>query len=317
MKLPWDQSYKPLMLAPMQGITNSALRSLFVEWVRPDAVFTEFVRVRPGSKQAMSDADLREVTSVHRDVPLVVQLVGRDQEALVAAAQTAQDQGARHININLGCPRGRMTPGAGGGALLKYPSCLPDLLHAVRRVVHGSLSVKIRSGYDTPGQIFTLLPMFEDIGLDFLILHARTVQEKYGGRADHAVSAEVVKQTALPVIVNGDINAAAEGNEVLKQTNAAGLMLGRGAIGSPLLFQRLRGACSIKPDREERAQELGYYLRELVSRYHEIFHGNTQILYKLKEVVCFVLDPDFAPAIKAMKRSRTLEEFRGHLEHIR
>ena len=316
MNLPWDQTRKPLMLAPMQGITNCALRSLFVEWVRPDVVFTEFVRVRPGSKQAMSNADLREVTSIHQDVPLVVQLVGSNQEALVAAAQIAQDQGARHININMGCPRGRMTSGAGGGALLKYPSCLPDLLHAVRRVVHGSLSVKIRSGYDTPGQIFTLLPMFEDVGLDFLVLHARTVKEKYGGQADHTISAEVVKQTTLPVIVNGDINSAAHGNDVLTSTNAAGLMLGRGAIGSPLLFQRLRGKCSIKPGREERVEELVYYLRELVSRYQGIFHGNTQILHKLKEVVCFILDTDFALPIKAMKRSRTMEEFLGHLDQI-
>lgn len=247
---------------------------------------------------------------------MVVQLVGSDREALVAAAQIAQDQGARHININMGCPRGRMTSGSGGGALLKYPACLPDLLHAVRRVVHGSLSVKIRSGYDTPGQIFTLLPMFEDIGLDFLILHARTVKEKYEGQADHTISAEVVKQTTLPVIVNGDINSAAEGNDVLASTNAAGLMLGRGAIGSPLLFQRLRGKYGIKPDREERAEELAYYLRELVSRYQKMFHGNTQILYKLKEVVCFILDTDFAPQLKAMKRSKTIGEFLGYLDQI-
>jgi tRNA-dihydrouridine synthase B len=316
MKLPWSRTSKPLMLAPMQGITNCALRSLFVEWVRPDVVFTEFVRVRPGSKQPLSNVDLLEVTSIHRDVPLVVQLVGRDQEALVAGAQIAQDRGARHININMGCPQGRMTSGTGGGALLKYPSCLPDLLHAVRRVVHGSLSVKIRSGYDTPGQIFTLLPLFEDVGLDFLILHARTVKEGYGGQADHTISAAVIKQTSLPVIVNGDINSAAQGNAVLNSTNAAGLMLGRGAIGSPLLFERLRDKGSIKPGREERVEELTYYLRELVIRYQKIFHGDTQILYKLKEVICFILDTDFAPTVKAMKRSRTMKEFLGHLDQI-
>jgi tRNA-dihydrouridine synthase len=257
-----------------------------------------------------------EITSVHQDVPLVVQIVGRDQEALVAGAQIAQDQGAVHININMGCPQGRMTSGAGGGALLKYPSCLPELLHAVRRVVQGSLSVKIRSGYDTPGQIFTLLPMFEDVGLDFLILHARTVKEKYEGQADHTISAAVVKQTILPVIVNGDINSAPEGNDVLNRTNAAGLMLGRGAIGSPLLFQRLRGKCNVKPGREERAEELAYYLRELFSRYQKIFHGNTQILYKLKAVICFIPDSDFALTIKAMKHSKTLEEFLGYLDQI-
>lgn len=316
MTLPWDLSTKPLMLAPMQGLTNHALRSLFVEWVRPDVVFTEFARVRPGSKQPLSDVDLREVTAVHRDVPLVVQLVGRDQEALVAAAQLAQDRGARHININMGCPQGRMTAGTGGGALLKFPTGLPELLQALRRVVHGSLSVKLRSGYDNPGQIFTLLPLFEDVGLDFLILHSRTVTEKYGGHADHTVSAAVVQQTTLPVIVNGDINSVAKGNEVLASTKAAGLMLGRGAIGSPLLFQRLRGIGSAEPGREERVEELGYYLRELVSRYQQLFHGNTQILCRLKDVICLVLDDDFAPTLKAMKRSRTMDEFLGYLDRL-
>ena len=177
-KLPWSVHSKPLMLAPMQGLTNRALRSLFMQWVQPDVVFTEFLRVRPGSNKALSRVNVTEVSTHNGKVPLVAQLIGRDTRALVAAAEVAQDSGAEHLNINMGCPFGRMTSGSAGGALLKDPAGLEDMLAALRRVIHGSFSVKLRAGYDDPEQIFTLLPLFEENGVDFLVLHPRTVTQR-------------------------------------------------------------------------------------------------------------------------------------------
>ncbi len=229
------------MLAPMQGLTNRALRALFIELVRPDVVFTEFVRVRPGSKKSINEVDRREVLARQGTVPLVVQLIGRSQAALVAAAADAGELGAEHININLGCPFGRMSSNSAGGALLREPAALPDILGAVRRVVKKSLSVKIRSGYDDPGQIFSLLPLLEDSGIDFLVLHPRTVRQRYEGKADHAVTAELVRKSRLPVIANGDIFSVADFERINLQTGAAGFMFGRGAIADPWLFQRIRG----------------------------------------------------------------------------
>jgi tRNA-dihydrouridine synthase len=103
--LPWPAGKTPLMLAPMQGLTNRALRGLFIDWVRPDVVCTEFMRVSAvASKRRLAAGDLREVAAAKGGVPLVVQLIGHGRDALVAAAQAAQSAGARHLNLNMGCP---------------------------------------------------------------------------------------------------------------------------------------------------------------------------------------------------------------------
>lgn len=297
------------MLAPMQGLTNRALRALFIKWSRPDVVFSEFVRVRPGSKKSISDSDRLEITGHGGEVPLVIQLIGRDLAALVTAAQTVQDLGVVHLNINMGCPYGRMTSNSAGGALLKAPAELPGTLKALRQVINGTFSVKLRAGYEDPQQVLRLLPFFEESGVDYLILHPRTVQQRFDGLADHGVTRAVVAAASIPVIANGDIFDAPYGREVLNKTKAAGLMLGRGAISDPFLFERLRGRRPATPTRQERAMELRTYLQELRNRYQEIFCGDAQILCRLKEVVCHIHDPCFATSIRALKRARRMVEF--------
>ncbi|MDP2001564.1 MAG: tRNA-dihydrouridine synthase family protein, partial [Desulfurivibrionaceae bacterium] len=193
------------MLAPMQGLTNRALRSLFIERVRPDVVFTEFVRVKASTKKNITANDRREVVSTVGGVPLVVQLIGTDTEALLAAANTVQELGAEHLNINLGCPYGRMTSQTAGGALLREPLALARMLEALRREIRGSFSVKVRSGFDDPAQIFPLLTLFAESGNEYLVVHPRTVKQMYSGAADHGITGKVVRQTSLPVIANGDI----------------------------------------------------------------------------------------------------------------
>lgn len=309
LNLPWIPGSFPLMLAPMQGLTNRALRSLFVEWVRPDVVFTEFMRVGPGARRVLSAVDRQEAASRQAEVPLVVQLIGRDRQALVAAAEAAQEEGALHLNLNMGCPFGRLSSTCAGGALLKTPEVLPEILSALRAAVRGSFSIKLRAGYDDPRQVFALLPLFESVGIDYLILHPRTVVQKYAGQADHGVTAEVVASCALPVIANGDINSAADGERVLDRTGAAGLMLGRGAIADPLLFERLRGRAPVMPGPDEEAAVLHRYLQALEVRYREIFCGDTQILNKLKESLAFTNAPSLARTVKQLRRAGKLSDF--------
>ncbi|MBU0676333.1 MAG: tRNA-dihydrouridine synthase family protein [Proteobacteria bacterium] len=296
------------MLAPMQGLTNRALRDLFVKWVRPDVVFTEFIRVRPGSKKPFSAVDRLEAASQDEQVPLVVQLIGRDVAGLSASARAAREEGAVHLNINLGCPYGRMSRESAGGALLKDPTGLVERLLAVREQAEASFSVKVRSGYDHPEQIFSLLPVFDQCGVDFLIIHPRTVTQKFGGWADHAISKRLVEATSLPVIVNGDLNTAETGQAVLAQTGGAGLMFGRGAIADPLLFQRMRGLAPAEPDQRGRAEELQFYLVELLERYRLIFQGERQVLDKLKTVMTMMRgDQFFSREIKKMLRVDQIE----------
>lgn len=316
--LPWPAATThPLMLAPMQGLTNRALRAWVIELARPDVVFTEFVRVPAKAKKGISAVDRLEVTAASGGVPLVVQLIGADPQALVLAAQVVQELGGQHLNINLGCPYGRMSTNSAGGALLRDPVSLAATLTLLRRAIAGGLSVKLRSGYDNPRQIFALLPVFADCGVDFLILHPRTVVQKYGGSADHELTREVVAASNLPVIANGDIFSASRGRELLARSQAAGLMMGRGAISDPLIFQRLRGLLPDTPDLNQRRRELHHFLFGLVERYQQLFSGEQQVLRKLKEVLSQNQDEELKTAIRPLLRAKGMDNFCVGLNQLR
>ena len=315
--LPWTPGATPLMLAPMQGLTNRALRAYFIEHVRPDVIFTEFMRVNTApAGMSLTAVDLRDVAAEQAGVPLVVQLVGHGREALVSAARVARDAGAAHINLNMGCPYGRMGGGMTGGGMLRCPDDLAEVIPALRDAVAGSFSVKIRAGYDDPEQIMSLLPLFEGSGVDFLVLHPRTVIQKYDGAADHSVTARVVRSTRLPVIANGDIRDAANGRRLLEETGAAGLMLGRGAIADPFLFRRLRGELPDDPGPEERRMELGRYLGEMLSRYGELFCGDSQVLSKIKEIIAYQDAPEQGKPLKELRRAKTVRAFEAALQGL-
>lgn len=316
-RLPWQAGQVPLMLAPMQGLTNRALRSLFIEWVRPDVVFTEFMRVNPAAPvRRLSAVDLKEARAAEDGVPLVVQLIGHGAEALVSAARAAQAVGAVHVNLNLGCPYGRMTSGLAGGKMLRRPEDLIEIIPALRQAISGSFSVKLRAGYDDPEQVFRLLPLFEAAKVDFLVLHPRTVTQEYRGAANHTITARVVRETGLPVIANGDIRTAEAGMRILRETGAAGLMLGRGAIADPLLFERLRRPAAAEPDPEERTALLCRYLRELAVRYRNLFCGDLQVLGKLKGVLAPMDDPCLEHILKDLRKARNLQKFLAAIENL-
>ncbi len=307
--LPWRQAEAPIMLAPMQGLTNRALRDLFINWVRPDVVFTEFMRVSNVSRKRLARNDLTEAGSATGGVPLVAQLVGNDARALVAAARNAEAAGARHINLNMGCPYGRMTTGATGGAMLQYPERLSAIIPALRQAIAGSFSIKMRAGYSDLEQIFSLASLFEDNQVDFLVLHPRTVLQKYAGSADHSITARLVNQTTIPIIANGDIRSAKQGLQVLETTGASGLMLGRGAMADPLLFARIRSHCMNEPTPVETAEMMRKYMGAVLERYQELFRGEQQVLDKAKNVLAFLDQPEFARSVGKLKRTRSLAAF--------
>ncbi|MBL8955642.1 MAG: tRNA-dihydrouridine synthase family protein [Myxococcaceae bacterium] len=316
--LPWATGSVPLMLAPMQGVTNRAVRKVFAQWVKPDVLFTEFMRVRPGATAAsprLSEGDLDDARPSEHGVPLVVQLIGRDEGPLVEAARVAQAAGAVHLNLNLGCPYGRMNVGCGGG-MLERPHELPAILRALRETIAGTFSVKVRCGYSDPEQIFSLLPVFEGCGVDFLALHARTVVQRYEGAADHTLTARVVRETRLPVIANGDLDSAERGLTVLHETGAAGLMLGRGAMRDPLLFERLRGRAPPCPTPEERLRAHQQYLRRLAESYGALFHGDGALLAKLKGSLAVMELPEDSRPARALKKAKSVEEFCGAVEAL-
>ncbi len=307
MTVPWTRS-RPLMLAPMQGLTNRAFRSVFGRIAMPDVLFTEFVRVRPGAKALIANSDFVEATSSVAGIPLVVQVIGSADEGVLQATRDLVARGVEHINVNMGCPWGRMTSVLAGGGMFRAPETVAPMLRDLRALVPGSLSVKTRVGIDDERQIFDVLPAFEDAAIDFLVVHPRTVEQKYKGVANHVLTREIVGATSLTVIANGDVRDEVEAARVLDYTGAAGLMLGRGAVSDPKLFERVRGRAPKRPSGEERKRELAAYLTLLLEGYSELFHGDAQTLSKLKEVLAHVKDPELTRWVKTLKKQRRVSD---------
>ncbi len=280
------------MLAPMQGLTNRALRSVYAETVKPDVLFTEFVRVRPKAKVMVAQSDFTEALATSPGIPLIVQVIGSADEGVVAATRELVERGVEHINVNMGCPWGRMTSVLSGGGMFRSPKTVEPMLRELRTIVPGSLSVKTRTGLDDERELFEILPAFESAGIDFLAVHSRTVSQKYKGSANHAITQEIVERTSLPVIANGDIRNAAQASKVLSQTGASGLMLGRGAIADPRLFDRIRGTADAQPESSVRKREMASHLLRLLRGYSELFCGEAQILAKLRETFVHFTTPD-------------------------
>ncbi|TWU47042.1 tRNA-dihydrouridine synthase C [Rubripirellula reticaptiva] len=304
------------MLAPMQGLTNRALRAVYGELATPDVLFTEFVRVRPNAKKVIADSDFVEATTSVPGIPLVVQVIGCADDGVVDAVSDLVARGVQHINVNMGCPFGRMTSVLAGGGMFKYPETVYPMLAAMRQIVPGSLSVKTRLGIDDQREVFSVLDAFEKASVDFLVVHSRTVKQKYKGEADHDLSREIVLAAAMPVIANGDIRSVEDAQRVMKQTGAAGLMLGRGAIADHKIFDRIRSREPGNPSAEARQQEVTERLRRLLDGYEDIFHGDAQVMVKFKEVLAHIEAPELDRLKKRLKKASSCMTLRQQLQAI-
>jgi tRNA-dihydrouridine synthase len=299
----------PLMLAPMQGLTNRALRAVYGEHAPPDVLFTEFVRVRQRGRHRVAPVDFEEATARVAGISLVVQVIGSLDDGVVEATRDLVERGVEHINVNMGCPWGRMTSILAGGGMFRFPESVEPLLAALRPLVPGSLSVKTRLGIGDPDAIFDLLPAFENAGVDFLVVHARTVDQKYRGAADHGRTARLVQSTHLPIIANGDIRDAPGAQQILEKTGAAGLMVGRGAIFDPHIFARMRGVRGPRPQGAQRQEEVADHLHALLEAYRTLFHGDAQVLAKMREVLVHLDDPELRKWIKALRKKKKVAHF--------
>jgi tRNA-dihydrouridine synthase B len=175
--------------------------------------------------------------------PRAVQLLGNDPAELAAAARSAVAQGAQLIDLNLGCPAKKVCKKAAGSALMAEPDTIARLLDALVAAVDCPISLKMRTGSDRENKNAPLIArMAENAGIALLSVHGRTRADKYEGEAEYDTIAEVVAAVRLPVFANGDITAPEKARAVLIHTQAAGIMIGRGALGQPWLFAALKAA---------------------------------------------------------------------------
>ncbi|MBQ4823026.1 tRNA dihydrouridine synthase DusB [Leisingera sp. HS039] len=227
----------PIALAPMAGITDRPFRDLVRSFgaglmVSEMVASQEMVQAKPG---------VRERAELSADVEnTAVQLAGRDEYWISEAAKHVAGQGARIIDINMGCPAKKVTNGYSGSALLKAPDHALRLIEAVVGAVDVPVTLKTRLGWDDNCLNAPDVGRRAcDAGVQMITIHGRTRCQFYKGSADWAAIRGVKDAVTVPLLANGDIVDTATARRALELSGADGVMIGRGAEGKPWLLAQV------------------------------------------------------------------------------
>ena len=228
----------PVALAPMAGITDKPFRRLAREYGAGYAV-SEMISDDPSLRHTRKT--LRRSDHSGETGPIAVQIAGSDPEQLAEAARYNVAAGAQIIDINMGCPAKKVCNVLAGSALLQNEDLVGRILRAVVQAVEVPVTLKTRLGWDDEHKnILTVAKMAEQAGIAALAVHGRTRTQMYKGEAAYELIAEVKQQIKLPLWVNGDLSSPQKAADILRQTGADGVMIGRAAQGQPWLFRDIR-----------------------------------------------------------------------------
>jgi tRNA-dihydrouridine synthase B len=227
-----------LALAPMQDVTTLQFMRVIARYGGPDVYWTEYFRVHGDSR--LDKWILDSITKNPTGKPVVAQLIGNDIPALVRTAKELQNYPVAAIDLNLGCPAPIVYRKCAGGGLLREPQKIDAILGALRDAVTIPFTVKTRIGFESPDEFDELLPIFAKHPIDLLTVHARTVKQMYRPGVRYDLIARAAREMRCPVLANGNVHGAAQAQALLAETGARGLMIGRGGIRNPWLFDQIR-----------------------------------------------------------------------------
>jgi tRNA-dihydrouridine synthase B len=311
-----------LSLAPMQDVTTLEFMRVIARYGGPDVYWTEFFRVHGDSRPEKWILD--SITKNPTGKPVVAQMIGNDIPALVRNAKLLQQFPVAAIDLNLGCPAPIVYRKCAGGGLLREPQRVDAILGALRDVVKIPFTVKTRIGFESPEEFDALLKIFAKHPIDLLTVHARTVKQMYRPGVRYDLIAQAAREMKCPVFANGNVFNAAQAQQLLAETGVRGLMIGRGAIRNPWLFDQiraqLRGEKIILPT----GRDVLNYVRELWE--NEITPGVKELsqVQRMKKFMNFIgegVDEKFLHEIRRVTTTadffRVCETFLDHDEPMK
>lgn len=224
-----------LIVAPMAGVTDNPFRRLCKSFGAGHAI----------SEMIIADTALyARQKSLYRAnfdgeiTPISAQIAGADPKKLAEAGRFQVANGAQIVDINMGCPVKKVCRKLAGSALLQDEDLVARLLETTVNALDVPVTLKTRLGYENGKEnILSIAKIAENAGISAIAIHGRTREDKYGGQARYELIAEVKKTVNIPVIVNGDIDSPEKAKQVLEQTNADAIMIGRAGQGKPWIFR--------------------------------------------------------------------------------
>ncbi|MCK9617198.1 MAG: tRNA dihydrouridine synthase DusB [Lentimicrobiaceae bacterium] len=288
-------SEKPVMLAPMEDITDPAFR-LICRKMGANMVFSEFISSEGLIRDAVKST--RKLLFSEEERPVGIQIFGHDASSMQRAAEMAAEAQPDLIDINFGCPVKKVVSKGGGAGLLNN---LPEMVKITRTVVDSvsiPVSVKTRLGWDDKNKnIVEIAEQLQDCGIRSITIHGRTKSQMYRGEADWTLIGEVKKnpRMKIPVIGNGDITHPQKALEMMERHGVDGIMIGRAAIGNPWIFRDIKAFLSTRnllpaPSLQEKVEVCKQHLAGAVE-----YKGEKRAVFEMRKHYAnyFKSIPDF------------------------
>lgn len=251
----------PLFLAPMEDVTDISFRTLCKEF-GADMVYSEFISADALIRNIENST--RKMNIDNKERPVAIQIYGREPEPIRDAAIIAEEANPDIIDLNFGCPVKKVAGKGGGAGLLRDIPKMLEIISAVVKAVKKPVTVKTRLGWDNENKIITTLAeQIQDCGAQALAIHGRTRAQMYTGEADWTLIGEVKnnQRIKIPIIGNGDVTTPERTKECFDKYGVDAVMIGRGTIGRPWIFEEIKYYLENGKLQEKRKFE--YYLNIL------------------------------------------------------
>ena len=299
-------------LAPLEGITTHVYRNALHRHFAPmDKYFTPFIS--PAKKRPLRTREKRDVLPENNaSLPVVPQILTNDAQLFLEVCRSLQDLGYEEVNLNLGCPSGTVAGSGKGAGFLLHPEELDRFLDTVFSAAGVKISVKTRLGWDSPSEFEELLPIFNRYPLTELILHPRVRREYYRDTPHREAFREALTACRCPLIYNGNLFTPAQVTGLAEECpGAAGVMLGRGLIAMPCLWNRVQG---VPAGRET----LRAFHDEIYAGYRDILSGPDPVIHKMKELWCYMVQSftNYPSYEKALRKAHRLSEYEAIVSRL-
>lgn len=231
---------KQIILAPLAGVSDVGFR-LIAEKYGADKTFTEMVSVNALYYDNKKTDDLLFISENEKNCN--IQIFGSKPDIIekVVKDKINPIEKSKEISFNMGCPVAKITKNGEGSALMAKPKLVEEICKTLRKSTDKKINIKFRLGIDGKNLNYLEIgKIAQDAGIDYVILHARTKEQMYSGKADWNHIKILKENLSIPVIANGDIFCVEDFVKVIDKTKADGVMLARGAMGNPFLFKEIK-----------------------------------------------------------------------------
>jgi nifR3 family TIM-barrel protein len=292
----------------MEGITHPAFRALIAARPGLGVVCTEFVRI---CSTGLGAKHLREQVVRAPGAALSVQVMGNHIEHMAEATEIVAAAGADLVDLNVGCPAPRVVRKGVGSAMLRDPELLSRVVSAMRSRTRGWLSAKMRAGFDDAAGAVHSARVIEAAGANLIAVHPRRQVDFFAGVSDWRIIAEIKRSVSVPVIGNGDVWYAADALRMRRETGCDGVMIGRGALRNPWIFEQIEALVRGLPVPRPSGDDVLGHFDALAAMFDELAPGRTVGLLKEQlRYLCRVV-PDSADLLRSTMRASALPEMRA------